>query len=238
MPGAQDFTSNNLLAHPFSALAQRPRHPRQHRLFRASASHTAGNAYILLFTDRFSLRTDMYAVTEAQSTASGTMDVLMNHSIPLSGCSVTLLSDNGLQFCLKNARAVYERLAINKIPTSAYHSSNNGGVERVNHTMALMLAMSGNEQQTDWDIQLLHVESSYNNSVSAATGLAPNEVTWAASPDCPSPPSTSPTPVDIKVWTRTIKHTSTLPLPVSNAPSSPSVSSIRSPSGVLDAVTL
>ena len=100
----------------------------------------------------------------------------MNHSIPLSGCSVTLLSDNGLQFFSKYARAVYERLAINKITTSAYHSSTNGGVERVKHTMALMLAMSGNEQQTDWDIQLPHVESSYNNSVSAATGLAPNGV--------------------------------------------------------------
>ena len=33
-----------------------------------------------------------------------------------------------------------------------------------------------NEQQTDWDEQLPHVESAYNNSVNAATGLAPNEV--------------------------------------------------------------
>ena len=38
-----------------------------------------GNAYTLLFTDRFSRRTDMYAATEAQLTASGTVDILMNH---------------------------------------------------------------------------------------------------------------------------------------------------------------
>ena len=61
---------------------------------------------------------------------------------------------------------------LNKITTSVYHPSTNGGVERVNHAMALMLVVSGNKQQTEWDIQLPHVESAYNNSVGAATGLA------------------------------------------------------------------
>ena len=39
-----------------------------------------------------------------------------------------------------------------------------------------MLAMVSNEYQNDWDVHLPHVEYAYNNSVSAATGLAPNEV--------------------------------------------------------------
>ena len=42
--------------------------------------------------------------------------------------------------------------------------------------MAKMLAMVFNEQQDDWDAHLPHVEFIYNNSVSAATGLAPNDV--------------------------------------------------------------
>jgi len=42
--------------------------------------------------------------------------------------------------------------------------------------MAQMLAMVCNERQDDSDIYLPHVEFAYNNSVSAATGLAPNEV--------------------------------------------------------------
>ena len=42
--------------------------------------------------------------------------------------------------------------------------------------MAKMLAMAINERQDDWDLHLPHVEFAYNNSVSAATGLAPNEV--------------------------------------------------------------
>ena len=92
------------------------------------------------------------------------------------GCPSTLLSDNGLQFCARLATAVYKLLGIHKLTTSAYHPSGNGGVERVNHTMAQMLAMICNEHQNDWDVHLPHVGYAYNNSVSAATGLAPNEV--------------------------------------------------------------
>ena len=39
-----------------------------------------------------------------------------------------------------------------------------------------MLAMGVNNRQDDWDAQLPHVEFAYNNSVSAVTGLTPNEV--------------------------------------------------------------
>ena len=118
----------------------------------------------------------MFAVTAAEFTAEGTTHILVNRCIPLRGCPSTLLSDNGPQFCAQLASAVIELLGINKLSTSAYHPSGNGGVERVNHTMAQLLAMVCNEHQNDWDVHLLHVEYAYNNSVSAATGLAPNEV--------------------------------------------------------------
>ena len=135
-----------------------------------------GNSYILLFTDRFSRRADIFAVTTAEFTAEGTANILVNRFIPLWGCPSTLLSDNGPQFCARLATAVYKLLGIHKLTTSAYHPSGNGGVERVNHTMAQMLAMVCNEHQNDWDVHLPHVEYAYHNSVSAATGLAPNEV--------------------------------------------------------------
>ena len=74
-------------------------------------------------------------------------------SIPLRGCPRTILSDDGLQFCSKSSQAVQQLLGVRKLATSSYHpngnggatSSNrpngNGGVERVNHTMAQMLAI-------------------------------------------------------------------------------------------------
>ena len=135
-----------------------------------------GNSYILLFTDRFSRRADVFAVTTAEFTGEGTANILVNRFIPLWGCPSTLLSDNGPQLCARLATAVYKLLGIHKLTTSAHHPSGNGGVERVSHTMAQMLAMVCNEHQNDWDVHLTHVEYAYNNSVSAATGLATNEV--------------------------------------------------------------
>ena len=69
-----------------------------------------GNTYILLVTDRFSRRADMFPVTAAEYTAEGTANVLVNKYIPLWGCPRTILSDNGLQFCSKLSQAVYRLL--------------------------------------------------------------------------------------------------------------------------------
>ena len=55
----------------------------------------------------------------------------------------------------------------------------------MNHTMAQMLAMVINELQNNWDEQLPHVKYAYNKSVSAATGLAPNEVHMGRLPRLP-----------------------------------------------------
>ena len=135
-----------------------------------------GNSFILLFTDRFSRRADMFGVTAAEFTAEGTANILLNRFIPLWGCPSTLLSDNGLQVCARLATVVYKLMVIHKLTTSAYHPSGKGGVGRVNHTMAQMLAMVCNEHQNDWDAHFPRVEYAYNKSVSATTGLAPNEV--------------------------------------------------------------
>ena len=51
--------------------------------------------------------------------------------------------------------------------------------------MAQTLAMVVNKLQNNWHEQLPHVEFAYNNSVSAATGLAPNEVHMGRLPRLP-----------------------------------------------------
>ena len=109
-----------------------------------------GNTYILLITDRFSHRADMFAVTAAEFTAEGTANTLVNQCSPLWGCPRTILSDNGLQLCSKLLQAVYHLLGVRKRATSSYHPNGNGGVDRVNHTMAQMLAMVVNERQDCW----------------------------------------------------------------------------------------
>ena len=49
-----------------------------------------GNTYILLITDRFSLRADMFAVTAAEFTAEGTANILINQYITVWGCPRTI----------------------------------------------------------------------------------------------------------------------------------------------------
>ena len=118
----------------------------------------------------------MYAVSAAEFTAEGTADTLVIKYIPLWGCPASFLSDNGPQSFSKLLLAVHKLLGMRKIVTSAYHPNGNGGVERINHAMAQMPAMVVSERQYNWDVHLPHVEFACNNSVSAATGLAPNEV--------------------------------------------------------------
>ena len=71
-------------------------------------------------------------------------------------------------FCSKLSQVVYQLLGVRNLATNFYHPNSNGGVDRVNNTMAQNLTMVVNEQQDDWDLRLPHVEFAYNNSVSAA----------------------------------------------------------------------
>ena len=101
----------------------------------------------------------MHAATAAEFAAKGTANILVSRYIPLRGCSSAVLSDNGPQFCAQLATAIYKLFGMHKLTTSAYHPSGNGGVERVNHTMAQMLAMVNNENQNDYDVHSPHAEN-------------------------------------------------------------------------------
>ena len=137
-----------------------------------------GNTYILLITDHFSRRVDMFAVTAAEFTAEGTVNIPVNKYIPVWGCPRTILSDNGLQFCSKLSKAVYQLLGVRKLATSSYYPNGNGGVERVNHTMTQMMAMVVNERQDGWDCSSL-TSSSHTTIRSARRRVwRPTRFTW------------------------------------------------------------
>ena len=87
-----------------------------------------------------------------------------------------LLSDNGSEIVARLSLAIHKLVRVRKIATVAFHPKSNGGVERVNHSLAHMLSLVISEQQDDWDEWLpYYVVQAYNNTVSAAAGLAPNE---------------------------------------------------------------
>ena len=75
--------------------------------------------------------------------------------------------------------------------------------------MAQMLAMVVNTLQKNWDEQLPHVKFAYNNSVRAATGLAPNEVTWVGFRASLSRFSNAPGSLATNAWPVTTSPTAT-----------------------------
>ena len=76
-------------------------------------------------------------------------------------------------------------MRISKTATTAFHSKSNGGVERVNHSLAQMLSLAINGQHDDWDEWLPNVVQAYNNSVSAAIGLTQNDIHLGRMPRLP-----------------------------------------------------
>ena len=80
-----------------------------------------------------------------------TVQIFVEQYIPLWGCPHTLLSDNGSGFVARLSLAIYKLMRIRKIATTAFHPNSNGGVERVNRSLAQMLSLVISEQQDDWD---------------------------------------------------------------------------------------
>ena len=100
----------------------------------------------------------------------------MEQYIPLWGCPHTVLSDNGSEFVARLSLAIYKSMRICKIATTTFHPKSNGGIERVNPSLAQMLSLVISEQHDHWNEWLPNVVQSYNSFLSAATGLAPNEI--------------------------------------------------------------
>ena len=145
-----------------------------------------GNKHILLYTDRFSRHIAAYAMKQDERKAEGTARIFVEQYTPFWGCPHTLLSDSGSEFVARSSLAIYKLMRTCKIATAAFHPKSNGGVERVNHSLAQMLPLVISEQQDNWDEWLPYVVQAYNNSVSTATGLAPNEIHLGRMPRLPT----------------------------------------------------
>lgn len=84
LPGAKVFQTDGALAHPLSPpLPSGPGLTVSANYFGPLPVTPRRNAYILLVTDRFSRRADMYADSAAEFTTKGTAGILINNDIPL-----------------------------------------------------------------------------------------------------------------------------------------------------------
>jgi transposase InsO family protein len=132
----------------------------------------SGNMYILTVIDLFTKWAEAIPLRnkEAATVARALFDVVISRfGIPLQ-----LLSDNGKEFENSLLSELCRLLNIDKLRTTAYRPSANGGIERFHRTLNAMLAKVVSDCQRDWDEHLPSVMAAYRASSHAATGYSPN----------------------------------------------------------------
>ena len=82
-------------------------------------------------------------------------------------------------------REIFRMLGSVKRFASSAQAQTNGIVERLNRRLCEMLSHLIVDNQTNWDVLLLHAIAAHNNSVSCGTGLAPNKAHIARFPRLP-----------------------------------------------------
>jgi hypothetical protein len=87
-----------------------------------------------------------------------------------------LISDRDKQFLSALWAALLERAGVRHITTTTYHPSADGQAERTNFTLEVALRYFVNEIKDNWADKLKVIEALLNNTKSATTGKAPNEL--------------------------------------------------------------
>ena len=82
---------------------------------------------------------------------------LLNDIVCCYGVPSSLHSDQGANLCSSVIQSFCQMLGITNKRTSTYHPQGNGQVERFNPTVEAMLSKVVNENQYNWDSQLLRL---------------------------------------------------------------------------------
>ena len=134
----------------------------------------AGNKYILVVVCGFSKWVEAFSIPnqEAETVAR----VLVRELFCRYGCPRVIHSDQGRNFESRLFKEACRHMDIDKTPTTGYHPSGNGQVERFNKTLCSMMASFVSENQRDWDTVVPKVVFAYNTSRHETTGVTPFEL--------------------------------------------------------------
>jgi len=130
-----------------------------------------GNKYIIVAVDYFT----KWAITRAlpKATTVHVVDFFIKEIFLQHGAPLQLISDRGK--CLKNnfTKELFAALQVERGLCSPYRPQTNGLVERLNHTLAMMLSMYVRPQHDDWDKSLHYVTFAYNTAQQSSIGCSP-----------------------------------------------------------------
>ena len=103
------------------------------------------------------------------------------------GLPKALLSDRDPKFLSELWTAIFEKLNVKLLYSTAYHPQTDGQSERTNQTAEIMLRffVAGLERPELWPRLLPRLQAIMNSSISAATGKIPNEIIYGFKPNQP-----------------------------------------------------
>ena len=142
-----------------------------------------GNRVIMVVVDYFTKWTEAYALKDQKSMTVA--DAFITNFVLRFGCPLQLHSDQGSNFEAELFRDVCNLLGIFKTRTTAYRPESDGMVERMNRSLADMLAKLVNDDRSNWDEILPFVMAAYRNTPHDSTGITPNKLMLGRESDLP-----------------------------------------------------
>ena len=100
--------------------------------------------------------------------------LLVDHVFSVFGVPLQLLSDKGAEFESLLMRELCCRLGIDKIRTTSYKPSTNGGCERFHRSLHSMIGKVVSKNQREWDLHIPFILAAYRALVHESTGYSPN----------------------------------------------------------------
>jgi len=130
-----------------------------------------GNTYILTVIDHFTKWVELFPMRNQE--AATVARLLFDRVICVHGCPLQILTDRGTNFESELFQQLCKLMAVDKIRTTAYQPSTNGGIERFHSTMHSLIAKWVSRNHRDWDEKLPSVAFAYRTSVHESTGFTP-----------------------------------------------------------------
>ena len=96
----------------------------------------------------------------------------------LHGFPKAIVSDRDVKFTSNFWKVLFSYLGTKLNFSSAYHSKNDGKIERVNQVLEDMLLMYVMDKPSKWEDYLHLVEFAYNNGQQASLGMSPYEALY------------------------------------------------------------
>ena len=141
------------------------------------------NRFIIVVVDYLT----KWAITIAlpDSKTQQIVDFIVENIVLQHGAPTTLISDGGKNLTSRMMEEVLSALKIDHRVATGYHPQSLGQVERLNHTLAVLLSMYVNEQHDNWDEMLSAITFAYNTSRQETTGYTPFFLLFGREPRLP-----------------------------------------------------